>query len=93
MVAHQASEAMSRRGSLRVVGGAALAGALTAPAVANGARDSDKDKVCKRLRTGCEEEVRSVCQGNKTCLNAVLPCCALLGRCKGRAATECFLSG
>jgi hypothetical protein len=85
---------VSRRGSLRVLGGAALAGAIAAPAATEAGKSGTKArKLCQRQKSGCEEVVRAQCGDNATCVNATLPCCALLAECKGREATECFLSG
>ena len=69
-------------------------GALVGPELTRAGDTAKKiRKVCRRQGSGCEAEARAQCAGNDTCLNAVLPCCALLAQCRGREAAECFLSG
>lgn len=76
-----------------VLTGAACASALVAPAVA-GAGKAGKvaRKRCKKQQGDCEAVARAHCEGD-ICLNALLPCCALLATCNAGEATRCFLAG
>lgn len=85
---------LSRRGSLRVAGTAPLVSVTNGSnTVHAGKRGKNANKRCRKQGDGYAGVVRDQRAGNETCLQALLPCCALLTQCKGRDATVCFLSG
>jgi hypothetical protein len=94
VLSRRAAEAVSRRGSFRVLGGAALASVLARPGGTRAGKATKKArKKCKQQKVGCEEYVVAAYSNCETCRNALFPCCALLGQCQGREATKCLLSG
>ncbi len=90
-IADRAGESFPRRASLRVLGGAALAAAIS-PAGATAANGGKKDKKrCQRQREVCRASVVARCEGFTACEQALLPCCELLAQCNGAAAVACVL--
>jgi hypothetical protein len=87
--------AVSRRGSLRLLGGAALAGVLAAPAAVS-ARKGGKNgqKRCKRQRGQCLAFVDEFCQPKadpSACKAQFSPCCEPFARCKAGQGIECLV--
>ena len=88
---------MSRRGSLRVMGMAALAGAMATdePARAGKAKNTAQ-KRCKRQQGQCAEVVKVLCEDPKafnTCEAIFLPCCKHFASCDARKGLECLIAG
>jgi hypothetical protein len=91
--------ALSRRASLRLLTGAALAGAL-APELASagkaGKKANNKKKAAKRCKQQggpCRTFVAEGCaltEDPQACEEAAFPCCAHLERCNAGAAFKCF---
>ncbi len=89
------ARSVSRRGSLRLFGAAALVAAVSTPVriTRAGKAGNKAASRCKRQKGACEAAVRANCAGNETCFSALLPCCAFLARCNAGAATRCLLAG
>lgn len=83
----------SRRRSLLKLSGAAMAGVVAAPSVAEAGQCGEKcRKRCRRQVGKCEDVVRAFCEGQGMgCLQALLPCCDPLGACNSAASTQCFI--
>jgi hypothetical protein len=85
-----AAAAVSRRRSLRLLGGAGLASAFAAPAVARTGKAGKKRKYrCKQLGERCRSAVAEGCN-SQGCLDAVLPCCEHFARCRVSAGAVCI---
>ena len=86
--------AVSRRGSLRTLGGAALAGVLAAPAVAGaGKGGKNGQKRCMRQRGQCLAFAEAFCQPKadpSACKAQFSPCCAPFAQCKAGLGIECL---
>jgi hypothetical protein len=96
-VIRHAANAVSRRRSFRMVGGAALAGALAAPAVASSGKAGKKgQKRCKRLRAQCVSAVVEFYASfvdPPECEGIYRLCCEHFARCSPRAGIGCLLVG
>ena len=91
-LARQAT-AVSRRGSLRALGGAALAGTLAAPTVARAGKSGKKSgKRCQKQREQCREVFAERCQGSQVCEEAFAPCCEQFAQCRAEAALRCIFA-
>ena len=94
----QAAGAVSRRGSLLTMGGAAVVAAVTAPSFVQASNDGKKagkkaKKKCKKQIDECRNTLLDRCLGNPECedeMELVLPCCSLLANCKAGEALDCF---
>jgi len=72
---------MTRRGSLRALGGAALIGALASPMTVSAGKAGKKaEKRCERQREECRTVFADLCEGEPTCEAAYAPCCEHLSR-------------
>jgi hypothetical protein len=103
--ATQGIAAMSRRGSIRLLGAAALTGALATPVAAAGPSSKKKgNKRCKRQREQCRAFVRALCAtpamagpagqpqaGLTTCEEQTFPCCDHFARCDAGQGLQCVL--
>jgi hypothetical protein len=87
--------AMSRRGSLRSLGGAALGSALAAPALARAGKAGKKgQKRCQRQRGQCLAFVEEFCQpkGDPNACEAIVnPCCENFAQCNAGKGIECLV--
>ena len=93
--ARHAASVVSRRGSLRLLGGAALAGALAAPELAGAGKGKSKKspKQCKRQGGQCRAYVAETCaqlEDPQECLEVYTPCCEHFERCNAGAGLRCF---
>jgi hypothetical protein len=91
------ARAMSRRGSLRILGGAALVSVVPTSAVAKAAKKSRKRKRCPKPVDPCQgqaEQCRShyevICEGNTLCKERSLPCCESFASCNVLDAMACL---
>lgn len=88
--------AVSRRGSLRLLGGAALGSALATPALAAAGKTGKKgQKRCRRQRGQCLAFVEEFCQPKGdpgACEEQLSPCCEHLARCSAGEGIECLFS-
>ena len=89
--------ALSRRHSLKTLGGAALTAAVARPSMVQAGKDSKKVK--KRFEKKCKKQVdpylvtlTSFSQGRAVCEKALLPCCTSLKTCKAGTSLDCFFS-
>jgi hypothetical protein len=86
--------AVSRRGSLSTLGGAALAGILATPAaVSAGKGGKNGQKRCKRQRGQCLAFVEEFCQPKadpNACETQFSPCCESFAECKAGLGIECL---
>jgi hypothetical protein len=95
-VARHAADAVSRRGSLRTLGAAALAAGLAAPATTR-AKKNGKGKKCKKQVGRCREGLRDLCEalfpGNQDnideCFDLFVECCDFLQGCNAAQAFAC----
>jgi len=96
-VMRHAADAMSRRGSFRVLGAAALAGALAAPQVASAGKAGKKvQKRCRKQRDQCVSAVVAFCASfvdPPECEEIYGSCCEHFARCNPRAGFGCLLVG
>lgn len=85
---------VSRRGSLRVWGGAAVAGALAAPVAANaGKSGKNARKRCQKQREQCLAFVVEACESESSpqaCEALYNPCCGHFARCEAGQGLACF---
>jgi hypothetical protein len=86
---------LSRRGSLRLLGAAALASAVSASGVAKAGKKTQTR--CQKRADPCQgqlEQCRSYivlfCEGNADCEKFSLPCCEPLARCDAAEAFTCL---
>jgi hypothetical protein len=88
--------ALSRRGSRRVLGGAALVGAITAPRIVSAGKAGKKaQKRCKRQRGQCLAYVEEYCEpkiGSDICKEVFNPCCEHFAGCNAGQGIECLFS-
>ena len=103
--ATQGIAAMSRRGSIRLLGAAALSGALATPVASAGPSGKKKgNKRCKRQREQCRAFVRALCAtpemaipagkapaGLTTCEEQTFPCCDHFARCDAGQGLQCVI--
>jgi hypothetical protein len=92
--------AISRRRSLLTLGGAAVAGALATPTLAQASKDSKKAKKKKKKKCNgqinqCNDFFTALCADpNFDCepgeFEAALFCCSQLRDCRGGEAVSCF---
>lgn len=88
--------AVSRRGSLRVLGGAALTSAFAAPTVAVAGKAGKKArKRCKRQRGQCLASIEKFCQPKadpNACESLFTPCCEHFAACSAAKGIECLFT-
>ncbi len=86
--------ALSRRGSFRAVGGAALIAGLAAPATTRADKTSKNGrKRCQRQRGQCRAVLETFCEPKadpETCAEGVFPCCEHFARCDAGAGIACL---
>ena len=101
----RAAEAVSRRGSLLALSGAALAFGLTGPTLTEAKKGGKNNDKCKKQVSRCKEGLAELCDAvfpNKTrrgaqsdgvvvfdCFSAFDQCCAFLGGCNTAQAFAC----
>jgi hypothetical protein len=87
----------SRRGSLRALGGAALATTLAAPANARarkGGKKKNANKQCKKQKAQCVAVVTAFCAKTgdpALCESVYLPCCKHFTGCSVEAGITCII--
>jgi hypothetical protein len=85
---------VSRRGSFRVLGGAAVAGALAAPATVTAGKGGEKvRKRCQKQRGQCLSYVAEACNSetnSQACEALYTPCCGHFAQCDAGKGLECF---
>lgn len=85
---------VSRRASLRVLGGAAVAGALGAPAAASAGYAGKKARRrCQKQRGPCIAAIEDTCASTidpAVCEASLGPCCAHFARCNVRTGILCL---
>jgi hypothetical protein len=95
-LARHAAGAVSRRGSLRLLGGAGLAGAFAAPEIANAGKSRKKArKQCKQQKAQCLAAFREFCEPKaepQSCEEGFFPCCEHFARCNAGAGIECIIA-
>ena len=90
-----AAAVQNRRGSLKVLGAAALAAAAAAPLAAEAGKAGKKArKKCKKQGNPCRAFAEEICtllvQPNpQECIDAFKPCCNSIQKCKGPAFFSC----
>jgi hypothetical protein len=89
----RAAGAVSRRGSLRTLGGA-LAAVVAAPSLIQAKKGGKNDgnaanRRCKRQVAGCRKVVLELCGDEEDVCQAVLACCPTLGACNATAFFAC----
>lgn len=88
--------AVSRRGSLRVLGGAALTGVLAAPTVASAGKTGKTSRGrCQKQRGPCLAAIEDRCASNidpVACEAALTPCCAHFARCNAGVGLLCLFN-
>lgn len=88
------ADAVSRRGSFRVLGGAAVASALAAPTAANAGKGGEKArKRCQKQRGQCLAFVTEACKSetdSQACEALYIPCCGRFAQCDAGKGLECF---
>lgn len=95
-ITRHAAGVVSRRGSLRLLGGAALAGALAAPELTSAGKGKVKkqaNKQCKKQGGQCRAFVLETCaqvEDRQACEEAYAPCCKHFERCDAGAGLRCF---
>lgn len=86
--------AMSRRGSLRALGGAAMTGVLAAPMAASAGKAGRKaPKRCQRQRGQCLAFVKEFCAPKElpeVCQGFLSPCCADFASCRAGEGIACL---
>jgi hypothetical protein len=93
----QTADAVSRRGSLLTLGGAALAAGLAGAGGTRAGKKSGKGKKCKKQVGKCREGLADVCAalfpGNQDnideCFDLFAECCAFLKACNAGQAFAC----
>jgi hypothetical protein len=97
-ITRHAAGVVSRRGSVRLLSGAALAGALAAPELAGAGKAGKKAKKqaakrCKQQGGPCRAFIAEGCaltEDPRACEEAFFPCCAHLERCDAGAGLTCI---
>jgi hypothetical protein len=82
---------VTRRGTFRALGGAALTAGLAAPAVARAGKNGQKR--CRRQRGQCRAFVEEFCEPKgdpATCEEGGNPCCEHFARCNAGAGIACL---
>jgi hypothetical protein len=97
-VAHRTAEAVSRRNSLLMLGGATLAAGLVRPPTTEARKSAAKTarKKCKRQVGQCIAHLDELCEGlgcTAEDLAKIRRCCAPFGSCNASGFLECFISG
>ena len=95
-IARRAADEVSRRGSLRTLGAAALAAGFVGPASVR-AKKGGKGKKCKKQVSRCREGLQDLCealfpgnQGNiDECFGLFVECCDFLRGCNAAQAFAC----
>jgi hypothetical protein len=82
--------AVSRRGSLAILGGVALA-ALTDPVITSAGKASKKSrKTCARQKQQCRTFYQTFCRGNPLCEEDHFGCCEFLSSCNASGYLQCY---
>jgi hypothetical protein len=88
--------AISRRASLRLLGGAAAGGALAAPAAARARKGAKQAKKrCEQQEAQCSAAVTAYCGKliePAACESVYLPCCPRFTECNVEAGIACILT-
>ena len=92
-----AASVLTRRGSLRTLGAAALAAAISAPSLAQAKKGGKKSRGngsqrCRRQAAGCRKVVTELCGDESGVCEAVLASCPSLGRCNATAFFDCVIA-
>lgn len=86
--------ALSRRGSLRALGAAALATGLAAPAATRAGKSGKNGrKRCQQQRGQCRAFLETFCEPKgdpETCEEGSFPCCEHFARCDAGAGIACL---
>ena len=90
----QAAAAISRRGSLAALSGAALAAAATRPDVSEAKKGGQscgkkQKKKCKNDAAACKNTLIGGCQGDQECIATLTPCCET---CSANGFLTCFIA-
>ena len=94
-LARHAAAVQDRRGSLKILGAAALAAAASAPLAAEAGKAGKKaKKKCKKQGNPCRAFAEEICDllappNEQECKDAFKPCCASIQKCKGPAFFSC----
>jgi hypothetical protein len=95
-------DAITRRRSLMTLGGAAMAAALSGPALAEARKKGKKGrntrkKTCQKQGAPCREFVDQFCElffppgpGRDFCLAGASPCCSSIEQCRGEEFFACL---
>jgi hypothetical protein len=93
-LARRAGSAQDRRTSLKALGAAGLGAALSAPIASEAKKKKNCKKKVKQKCNGqiedCQNSTEVFCEGNQSCLDALLPCCDLLADCEAGSAVTCI---
>lgn len=90
LLTRQAAGLVSRRGSLRLSGGAALTGELAAPMASSAGNAGKKaQQRCRRQREQCRTVFAELCEGVPICEAAYAPCCEHFSRCDAGKGIAC----
>ena len=94
-VTRRAAEALSRRASLMVLAGAALAAATALPATGTAAKAGKNgrkraERKCRTQGSQCRASVAQLCETNTLDCDRVLPCCDLFARCQAPQGIRCI---
>jgi hypothetical protein len=97
-ITRHAAGVVSRRGSVRLLSGVALAGALATPEMAGAGKAGKKAKKqaakrCKKQGGPCRAFVAEGCaltEDPQACEEAAFPCCAHFERCNAGAGLTCI---
>jgi len=93
----RAAEVVSRRGSLRTLGGAALAAGLLTP-ISTQAKGGKKNDKCKKQVSRCKQGLADLCDvvfppkeafSTSECFEAFADCCEFLSDCGTAQAFAC----
>jgi hypothetical protein len=97
----RAAEALSRRSSLRTLGGAAVVAGLVAPVVAEakkGGKGKKNKNKCKKQVSRCKEGLADICAvffdpGEETalCVDLFAECCEFLRSCNVAQGAACIV--
>ncbi|MGH2614319.1 MAG: hypothetical protein ACRDJC_03690 [Thermomicrobiales bacterium] len=97
-ITRRAADVVSRRSSLRAMGGAALVAAAAAPTVTRAGKAGKRaKKKCKRQGRQCREAIPLVCavylpnNDPEQCAEFLNPCCDFLEKCQAAQYFTCFI--
>jgi hypothetical protein len=95
IIARHAGNAVSRRGSLRLLGGATLTGAIAAAGTAGAKKGPQQNQErCRKQGQECREFFAEFCAGTvdpENCKELVLPCCKHFARCQTGKGLACII--